>query len=107
VKHRFLLDLNILFFAIKEANEKGEQDPTASDLLRLIGQNCHTIVVDKTLAEKYWARICEFQRKPHLQTRTSLFVANFMANSQKMVREDADPPDLPAGVRIRPKDEYV
>lgn len=107
MKYRFLLDLNVLYFAIKGVDERGMSDPTASELVRLIRANCHSIVVDRTLADTYWRHTKELLRQPRLQTQISLFITEFLANSLKMVREESDPPELPAGIKLPPEDRYV
>ncbi len=107
MKHKFLLDLMILYHAIKGVDEHDNPDSTAADLLRLIRQNCHTILVDRTLADKYLSHVNELFSQPSHLTEASIFITEFIANSAKMMREESDPPQLPAGVKVPPEDEYV
>jgi hypothetical protein len=58
VKHRFLLHVMVIYFAIEEKDERGEADGTCAELIRLIGSNCHSIIVDRVLVDKY----CDLNR---------------------------------------------
>jgi hypothetical protein len=107
VKHKFLLDIMILYHGIKGVDERGNPASTSTDLLRLIRLNCHTIVVDRTLADKYRSHVDELFRQPSHLTEASLFITEFLANSAKMKREESDPPPLPPGANVPPEDEYV
>ena len=109
MKHQFLLDIMVLFFAVKGENAKCERDETCAVLIQLIGQNCHRIVVDRTMREKYLGRLVEFFGKPQYQTPTALFLANVVYNSAKFIIETSKPPDLPAAAfdGIPKEDHYV
>lgn len=109
MKHRFILDIMVLFFAVKGENAKCERDETCADLIRLIGQNCHRIVVDRTMREKYLGRLAELFGKPQYQAPTALFLANIVYNSAKFMIETSEPPDLPAAALdgIPKEDHYV
>ncbi len=107
MKHKFLLDIMILYHGIKGVDDHDNPDSTSTDLLRLIRQNCHTILVDRTLAEKYLSHVNELFRQPSHLTEASLFITEFIGNSAKMKREELDPPRLPGGAKVPPEDEYV
>jgi len=95
------------YHAVKGVDEHENPEPTAADLIRHIRENCHAILVDRILADKYWTHISRLTHQPSLQTETSLFVTEFLANSSKMVEETSDPPELPNGVKVPREDEYV
>ncbi len=99
----------VLYFGIKEENAKREDNKTCANLIQLIGQNCHRIVVDRTMREKYDSHLSELLGKPEYQAQTVLFLTGIVYNSAKFVIETADPPDLPAAaVNAIPKeDRYV
>ena len=88
----------VIFFAIKEENAQQLRDTTCADLVQLIGQNCHSLVVDKTISQKYHSRLSEFFRHPHYLTQTALFLVNVVHNAQKFVIETSDPPGIPTGL---------
>jgi hypothetical protein len=85
----------VLFFAVKGENAKGERDETCAALIQLIGQNCHRIVADSTIREKYLGRLAEFFGHPQYQVPTALFLADFVHNSAKFIIETSKPPNLP------------
>ena len=97
----------VLLFAIKEQKAGGERDSTCTDLIQRIGQNCHRIVVDRTMREMYLGRIAEQFRQPQYLTPAALFLANFVHNSAKFVIEDSEPPEIPAtAVAAIPKEDH-
>jgi hypothetical protein len=99
----------VIYFAIKEQNAKCEHDETCANLIQLIGQNCHRVVVDKTMSKKYDSHLAELLGKPEYQTQTVLFLTDIVYNSAKFVIETTEPPDLPAAAvdGIPKEDRYV
>lgn len=69
MKHRFLLDIMVLFFAIKEENAAREHDETCTNLIQLIGQNCHLIVVDRTMRRNTTADLRSSSASPNIRHR--------------------------------------
>lgn len=53
MKHKFVLDVNIIIFAQDLRDAKGKTDFAPATLIHLIAQNCHKIVCDESLREKY------------------------------------------------------
>ena len=99
----------VLYFAIKEQNAKCEHDETCANLIQLIGQNCHRVVVNKTMREKYDSHLSELLGKPEFQVQAALFLANLVYNSAKFIIETNEPPDLPAASfeGIPKEDRYI
>jgi hypothetical protein len=99
----------VIFFAIKEENAQQQRDTTCASLIDLIGQNCHSVVVDKTISQKYNSRLSEFVSQPHYLTHAALFLANVVHNAQKFVIEKLEPPEIPTGLvgQIPNEDRYV
>ena len=107
MKHRFLLDVMVIYFAIEEKDDRGEADETCAEFIRLIGTNCHSIIVDRVLADKYWAHASELFKRPSLLTQASSFITQVLVNSSKLMLETAEAPGLPPGVRVPKEDEYL
>jgi len=97
----------VIYFAIQEKNDRGEADETCAELIRLIGANCHSIIVDRVLVEKYQEHVSRLFKKPPLLTQASAFITEVLANSSKLMVESAEAPELPAGVGVPKEDEYV
>jgi len=99
----------VLFFAIKEENAAGQPDRTCASLTDLIGQNCHAIVVDKTINGKYESRLSEFFGHPHYLTQAALFLVNVVRNPQKFVIETSEPPEIPTELvgSVPHEDRYI
>jgi len=99
----------VVFFAIKEENAEQQCDKTCANLIELIGQNCHSLIVDKTMSQKYDSRLSEFFSRPQYQTQAALFLADVVHNPQKFFIETSASPEIPPGVvsHIPHEDRYV
>jgi hypothetical protein len=107
VKHRFLLDVMVIYHAIKGVDEAENPDQTSSELVRLIGDNCHTVVADNELAERYSRHLKKLLSIPSLLYKTAEFLSEVIFNSSKFVLEASPAPELPPDVKVPPEDKYV
>lgn len=106
MKHRFLLDENILYFAIYGVDEHDHSDSTSTELVRRIGANCHRIVINNLLRQRYWVPIngaIREGRRPKAMEPAS-FIVQLQMNSEKWSLELSECPELPAGVGIPAED---
>jgi len=53
MKHKFVLDVNTIIFAQNFSDAKGNTDYAPATLIHLIAQNCHKIVCNEPLRQKY------------------------------------------------------
>ena len=97
----------VLYHAIKGVDEAGNADQTCGELVRLIGANCHTVVADDELAERYSRHIKELLSIPSLLYKTIEFLGDVIYKSSKFVVEESPAPELPPGVKVPREDEYV
>ncbi len=99
----------VIYFAIKEVYEGDVPDRTCAELVQLIGQNCHGIVVDMEVKERYVQHLSGLFRQPQYQTQTALFLANVVYNPSKFIVETSEPPELPPSVigDIPREDRYI
>jgi len=99
----------VLYHAIREVDEAGTPDPTCAELVRLIGDYCHGIVVDMTVKDRYERHLSELFSQPQYQTQAALFLANVVYNPDKFVVETSEPPELPPSVMgdIPREDRYL
>ena len=107
MKHTFLLDENILHFAVKGVDRRDDFNLDAVELLRLIARNCHTIVADSVLLGRYYSHLANLMKQPSPALQPTSFLNNFVHNSLKFRFEYADPPDLPDDSDIPPKDTHI
>ena len=107
MKHRFLLDENILFFAVKGTDAQGNADSTATELLRRIGTNCHKIVIDPELAGKYGKHLKQLERVSTPAMNPEEFFREFLVNEAKTAIELYAPAELPAGTKFPAKDVHI
>lgn len=104
MKHRFLLDENVLYDAFRGVNERDEPDPTARDLVRTIGQNCHTIVVDSELLRRYSRIIDRIRIERSADQATLSALTQLLKNPLKVAREAGVVDDLPATAEVPQED---
>jgi hypothetical protein len=107
VKHRFLLDINIVYYAVKGVDENRRPDETCVDLLRLILLNCHTMRINDEVLARYKEHLTWLERDPRSVVESLRLVISLLQNSQKAVLEPVDPPNLPQGVEVPQKDRYI
>lgn len=107
MKHRFLLDENILYHAIRGIDRHNQPDLSARELLSLIGNNCHSILVHPIVEQKYLKHLnVLFQdRPPNLQPLYAMI--QLLTNSLKRIGEYDDLPELPVGVAVPRKDQHI
>lgn len=107
MKHLFLLDENILYFAVKGVDEHDRPDLTSAELLRLIAQNCHKFVLDKGLSERYWRHIRGLQRIGQPVQEAIWLLIQLLKNSDKAIQvvEEAHPP--PEGIDFPREDIHI
>lgn len=106
MKYRFLLDENILHFAIKGINERDESDETSTELVRHIASNCHRIVLNQFIIECYWKQLNKIQGPrtgSWMQERIS-FINGFLHKAEKLSFESNECPDLPHGTVVPAED---
>ena len=96
----------VIYRAIKGVGD-GDPDQTSSELVRLIGLNCHAVVADNEVAERYSRHFKELLSIPSLLYKTTEFLSEVIYNSSKFVAELSPAPELPPGVTVPRGDEYV
>ena len=107
MKHRFLLDMNIVYYAVKGVDENRRPDGTCVDLFRLIQLNCHTMRMNDEVLARYKEHLAWLQRDREAVVESLRLVISLFQNSQKAVVEPVDPPSLPPGVEVPQNDKYI
>lgn len=107
MKHKFLLDENILYLAVKEVNVRGTSDRTATDLVALIGSNCHNIAFDSELAGRYVKHLEKLQGAPAPGTQPSDFLNDLLLNGAKAIFTPYVHTELPAGLKVPKEDTHI
>lgn len=108
MKHTFLLDENIIVLAAKREDDHGRPDATCAELVLLIARNCHRIITNVELQQRYWRKInvLSQSREPVISTFVPT-LAQLITNYEKTVLEPADLPELPEGAGIPPDDKLI
>ncbi len=107
MRHKFLLDVNILHHAVRGVDEHDRPDGTAADLIGAIVRICHTLTIHESLLRKYWSDLQELftVRSPHLEPL--FFVNQIIRRPDKRILEYEPLPELPPGVTIPAEDVEV
>jgi len=108
VRHKFLLDENILYHAIRGVDRFEKTDDTATRLILTIVQVCHSLVIHNDVRAVYIRKLNELKlaRPRHLPPA---YLFNQVLNrSDKRTFEYDDLPELPEGCSDIPrKDRYL
>jgi hypothetical protein len=104
LKHRFLLDLNIIYHAVRGVDKHDNPDQSCAELVRLIGQNCHKIVVNAYLFGEYLARLKELYLTKAPALPPIYFVQQLLFKAEKFSQEMGPLPAIPPSVEIPRED---
>ena len=104
MKHRFLLDENILHHAIKGVDAHDNLDSTATQLVRLIAQNCHRIVMNGELWDRYWHHLSGLVRTRPSALEPLFLITQLIKYATKLVWDSPESPELPPSVTVPTED---
>jgi hypothetical protein len=104
VKHRFLLDENVLYHAIRGVDRHNNFDLTCTELLVRISRNCHKIIVSTFLWQRYTVRVNALKQHRPGVLQPAFVLGELIYNSAKFVAEYNNPPQLPASCHIPAED---
>ena len=107
MKHKFLLDENILYEAVKLIDLHGNPDPTSAELVRFIRENCHRLALDRELAGRYIDHLSRLQEDPARKMEPLDFVKEFIMNSSKRAWESTKGVTIPPDAKIPPEDLHI
>lgn len=107
MKHRFLLDLNIIYHAIRGVDKHDKPDGTCAELLLLIGQNCHKIVVNEYLFGEYLKRLKELFGTKAPALPPIYFLQQLLLKAGKLSQESGELPEIPPGVSLPREDVEI
>jgi hypothetical protein len=107
VKHTFLLDENILYFAVKGVDERGREDLTCAQLILVIARNCHRVLFNQRLLERYRGHLNSLARERSRVLEPLYLLNQLFLNASKQVMQHEEPPELPKGARIPAEDIEV
>jgi hypothetical protein len=103
------LDENVLYFAILGVDEHDNDNSTSTRLVQLIGANCHRIVVNPHLIDRYFRHLLRIGRDKRRASALEpvAFIRELLANSEKLTPEYGDCPELPEAATVPSKDEHI
>ena len=104
MKHRFLLDLNIIYHAVRGVDEHDEPDTTCADLLRLIGENCHKIVFNEYLIGEYLRRLAKLSQTKAPALPPIEFIQQLLFKAEKFIQETGELPAIPPDIDVPTED---
>ncbi len=107
MRHRFLLDENILYFAIRGVDRHEKRDFTAAHLVLTIAQICHSLVVHTEVLARYTRIPTKVKRDPPPFIEPNSFIRQLLTRADKWEREYQPLPPLPEGCDVPYEDEYI
>ena len=105
MKRVFLLDENILILAIKGEDDRGNKDPSAAKLVRLVAQNCHRIALSREVSRRYRRHLKAFEATPFYAQPMLRFWAQLLVRNDKVCLQHDPLPVIPPEVVI-PLDDH-
>ncbi len=107
MKYNFVLDENIIYFAVKCVDEHENPDATSAELLLLIARNCHTVTTTPELYRRYWKHLEKLKSAPPQGIPPILFINQFLRNADKLRFDNRDLPELPNNAKFPREDIHV
>ena len=108
MRHKFLLDENILYHAIRGVDRLDEPDDTATRLILTIVQVCHSLVIHNDLRAVYIRKLNELKHVRPRHLPPAYLFNQLLNRSDKRTLEYEDLPALPEGCSDIPrKDRYL
>lgn len=108
MRHKFLLDENILYHAILGVDRFEKTDDTATRLILTIVQVCHSLVIHNDVRAIYIRKLNELKHVRPRHLPPAYLFSQLLNRSDKRTFEYEDLPELPEGCGDIPrKDRYL
>lgn len=108
MRHKFLLDENILYHAILGVDRHNEPDDTAARLVLTIVRVCHSLVIHNDLRVVYIKKLNELKHARPAHLPPTFLFGQLLNRADKRTFEYSDLPALPEGCDDIPKkDQYL
>lgn len=113
MKHKFIVDENIFYCAIRSVDEFDKHDTNSARFLYLLRKNCHKIYLDiianrrneNNIQKKLESIELTDPIKPDI--RIVSLINNIFHTSEKIIREFTESPGFPDEEKIPRKDIYL
>ena len=106
MKHKFLLDENILHHAVKGVDTQDNPDSTATEFVLTFSKNCHSIVVNAgELLSRYYRHLRGLSKVRAPALEPVFLLREILHKLEKCEFEYVDPPELPPDVNIRQRED--
>jgi hypothetical protein len=107
VRHNFLLDENILYFAIRGVDRHDNPDETAARLIETIVKVCHSLVIHNDVLVRYSKILDKLKHQGSPFAEPTAFFNQLLKRADKRTFQYDDLPALPEGCRVPRKDVYL
>lgn len=107
MRHIFLLDDNILYFAIRGIDRHNRSDETAARLIQTIVKVCHSLVIHNEIMGRYIKILHKLRNERTTHMSPTYLFRQLLNRAEKRVLQYDDLPTLPLGCNIPRKDEYL
>ena len=103
----FLLDENIVYFAIRGVDRHDNRDHTAARLIQTIVEVCHSLVIHDEVRVRYVKILGKLRHERAPSLEPSYFFSQLLKRADKRTFQYGDLPTLPAECNVPRKDEYL
>lgn len=107
MRHNFLLDDNIIYFAIRGVDRHDHPDDTAARLVQTIVKVCHSLVIHEVVRVRYLKILDQLRSKRSRFVSPTYVFKQLLQRADKRTFQYDDLPALPTVAKVPRKDEYL
>ncbi len=111
MKHKFIVDENIFYCAIRGVDEHNKRDTSSARFLAYLINNCHKICLDEKYNKRFektiQKKLGKISRTEPVLPQIDLMIQNMVHTSEKIIRDFSDSGEFPDDKKIPHKDLYL
>jgi len=111
MKHKFIVDENIFYCAIRGVDEYDNRDTSSARFLAYLLKNCHKICLDRECNKRFektiQTKLGNISKTEPVLPEIDLMIQNIIHTSEKIIRDFSNSGEFPDDEKIPRKDLYL
>jgi len=111
MKHKFIVDENIFYCAIRGVDEYDNRDTSSARFLAYLLKNCHKICLDRDCNKRFEKtiqnKLGNISKTEPVLPEIDLLIQNIVHTSEKIIRDFSNSGEFPDDEKIPRKDLYL
>lgn len=109
MKKVFVVDENVIYHAARKVNNRDEPDEASSVFLNQLAENCHKMILEKRIINKYFQIIDRLEREQNIFPigNFSKFFHSVVKNREKWIQIPGEIPKLEDAGGISTEDVFL